>query len=320
MQPLNHFQVWFVFRVHRRFFGPARRQLFLRVPPHRRRRRAGGPAALPATGAGGSAARARGATRATGRAATQRTRCTPSSGAERGSVRGEGAGARGTSRPALERAGERAGTRFDCRRAAIERAAEEMRAARLGGGRRCGANAARRSAPRAGARAAPTPPKHSRAAATVQPRWYDLNAAYKERTNYDKAAPPPHPPSAVIARGGGSEPIDGVFFLGHRSKGTFGAAGYLLLREGGNVLVDCARPDERLVDAVRALGGAKWHLMSHTDDVAGHHEWHGTHWHSRSPLRSALARVRTGSRPDWHADTSVPTTFLFANSTGYALR
>lgn len=66
------------------------------------------------------------------------------------------------------------------------------------------------------------------------------------------------------------EVAPGVFHCGYHSEDSFGATSYLLRHPEGNVLVDCPRFAAPLVKRIEALGGAKWMLLTHRDDVAEH--------------------------------------------------
>jgi glyoxylase-like metal-dependent hydrolase (beta-lactamase superfamily II)/ferredoxin len=66
---------------------------------------------------------------------------------------------------------------------------------------------------------------------------------------------------------------EGLYYLGYASESSFGAAAFLLIRAGGNVMVDSPRFHEPLAKAIEALGGAKWLMLTHRDDVADHAEW-----------------------------------------------
>lgn len=70
------------------------------------------------------------------------------------------------------------------------------------------------------------------------------------------------------------ERIDGeVYFCGFASEDSFGGASYLIRRPDGNVLVDSPRFTEPLARRIEALGGARWMLLTHIDDVADHAKW-----------------------------------------------
>lgn len=61
-----------------------------------------------------------------------------------------------------------------------------------------------------------------------------------------------------------------VYHLGYHSEASFGAASYLVRREGGNVLVDSPRFTGPVVDALERLGGVRYMFLTHQDDVADH--------------------------------------------------
>jgi glyoxylase-like metal-dependent hydrolase (beta-lactamase superfamily II)/ferredoxin len=64
-----------------------------------------------------------------------------------------------------------------------------------------------------------------------------------------------------------------VLDCGYAAESSFGAASWLVLREGGNVLVDSPRFAKPLLDRIRALGGARFLFLTHRDDVADHARW-----------------------------------------------
>ena len=81
------------------------------------------------------------------------------------------------------------------------------------------------------------------------------------------------PGGALIKRAQASFPIPvsgDVFFCGDTSADSFGAASYLIRRPDGNVLVDSPRFAAPLVKRLEELGGVKWLVLSHQDDVADH--------------------------------------------------
>jgi glyoxylase-like metal-dependent hydrolase (beta-lactamase superfamily II) len=61
-----------------------------------------------------------------------------------------------------------------------------------------------------------------------------------------------------------------VHYCGYASKSSYGAASYLVRREGGNVLVDSPRAARPLMDRIESLGGVARMFLSHRDDVADH--------------------------------------------------
>lgn len=63
---------------------------------------------------------------------------------------------------------------------------------------------------------------------------------------------------------------EGVYYCGFAAESSFGAASYLILRPGGNVLVDSPRASKPLVERLKALGGVQTMFLTHRDDVADH--------------------------------------------------
>ncbi len=81
----------------------------------------------------------------------------------------------------------------------------------------------------------------------------------------------PRAKEAVVAF---PDPIDNnVYHMGFHSPDSFGATSYLLVREGGNVLMDSPRYNEALAKRVEALGEVKTMYLTHRDDVADHARW-----------------------------------------------
>ena len=62
----------------------------------------------------------------------------------------------------------------------------------------------------------------------------------------------------------------GVYHCGYHAAASFGAASYLLVRPAGNVLMDSPRFNAPLVKRLEALGGVRWMVLSHQDDLADH--------------------------------------------------
>jgi glyoxylase-like metal-dependent hydrolase (beta-lactamase superfamily II) len=70
------------------------------------------------------------------------------------------------------------------------------------------------------------------------------------------------------------EPVEGdVHYCGWAAAGSFGARSYLVVRPGGNVLVDSPRFAAALVERIAALGGVRWMFLTHRDDVADHRKF-----------------------------------------------
>jgi glyoxylase-like metal-dependent hydrolase (beta-lactamase superfamily II)/ferredoxin len=67
------------------------------------------------------------------------------------------------------------------------------------------------------------------------------------------------------------EPLGGgVYFCGFASERSYGAQSYLIVRPGGNVLVDSPRAAGPLFRAIERLGGVRVMFLTHRDDVADH--------------------------------------------------
>jgi glyoxylase-like metal-dependent hydrolase (beta-lactamase superfamily II)/ferredoxin len=67
------------------------------------------------------------------------------------------------------------------------------------------------------------------------------------------------------------EPVDAnVHFCGFASEDSFGGSSYLLVRPGGNVLVDSPRFTAPLARRIEGMGGVRWMFLTHLDDVADH--------------------------------------------------
>lgn len=62
--------------------------------------------------------------------------------------------------------------------------------------------------------------------------------------------------------------IEGVFRLGYNAPASFGAHSFLIVRPGGNCMVDSPRWTRAVVDAIAARGGLAEVLLTHRDDVA----------------------------------------------------
>jgi glyoxylase-like metal-dependent hydrolase (beta-lactamase superfamily II)/ferredoxin len=71
------------------------------------------------------------------------------------------------------------------------------------------------------------------------------------------------------------EPIvENISFCGFASESSFGASSYLIVRPGGNVLVDSPRFTAPLVRRIEAMGGVALMFLTHRDDVADHEKFH----------------------------------------------
>ncbi len=78
---------------------------------------------------------------------------------------------------------------------------------------------------------------------------------------------------AQAARAFPEEIAPGVHDCGYAARSSFGATSWLVVRPGGNVLVDSPRFAVPLAERVRALGGIRLMFLTHRDDVADHARW-----------------------------------------------
>lgn len=64
-----------------------------------------------------------------------------------------------------------------------------------------------------------------------------------------------------------------IYYLGFHSEHSFGASSWFVTREGGNVLFDSPRFHPRLAKRIKEMGGARYMVLSHRDDVCDHVKW-----------------------------------------------
>jgi len=69
------------------------------------------------------------------------------------------------------------------------------------------------------------------------------------------------------------ELADNVYLCGHNHRSSFGAHSYLVVRPGGNLLVDSPQFTRKLVTPFEEMGGIAKILLSHRDDVADADRW-----------------------------------------------
>ena len=71
------------------------------------------------------------------------------------------------------------------------------------------------------------------------------------------------------------EDLPGIFHLGYHDEATFAAAPYLIVREPaeGNIMIDVPRYSSSLASQVELLGGIKYIVLTHKDDVGDHESW-----------------------------------------------
>lgn len=63
---------------------------------------------------------------------------------------------------------------------------------------------------------------------------------------------------------------ENVYYCGFAAASSYGASSYLIVRSGGNILVDSPRFNSQLVRKIEALGGVRYMFLTHRDDVADH--------------------------------------------------
>lgn len=61
---------------------------------------------------------------------------------------------------------------------------------------------------------------------------------------------------------------DEVYHTGFHAENSFGAASYFIKSEEGNILIDSPRFVKKLSDKFRQMGGIRYQLLTHKDDVA----------------------------------------------------
>ena len=71
--------------------------------------------------------------------------------------------------------------------------------------------------------------------------------------------------------------VPGIYFNGYSSRHTFGASSWLATSDDFAIMFDCPRYNEKLATAIEettaAIGGVKYLVISHSDDVYGHEKW-----------------------------------------------
>lgn len=68
-------------------------------------------------------------------------------------------------------------------------------------------------------------------------------------------------------------PAGDVHYCGWASRKSYGASSYLVVRPGGNVLIDSPRFNAPLARRIAVLGGLAAIVLTHRDDVADHGRW-----------------------------------------------
>lgn len=64
-----------------------------------------------------------------------------------------------------------------------------------------------------------------------------------------------------------------VYHLGHHDRRSYGAAPYFIKRSQGNIMIDVPRWSPWLAQRLQALGGVKYLVLTHRDDVGAHQKW-----------------------------------------------
>jgi glyoxylase-like metal-dependent hydrolase (beta-lactamase superfamily II)/ferredoxin len=95
------------------------------------------------------------------------------------------------------------------------------------------------------------------------------------------------------------EPVDqNVHFCGFAAESSYGASSYLIVRPGGNILVDSPRFSLPLVRRIEEMGGIRWMFLTHRDDVADHQKWASRFLAERIMHRADLTpRITEVERP-----------------------
>ena len=79
--------------------------------------------------------------------------------------------------------------------------------------------------------------------------------------------------SRAAARSFPERVADNVYFCGYASVDSYGAASWFVTRRDGNVLIDSPRAASTLMKRVAELGGVRWLVLTHRDDIADHEAW-----------------------------------------------
>lgn len=64
-----------------------------------------------------------------------------------------------------------------------------------------------------------------------------------------------------------------IFHLGFHSEHSFGASSWFVKRKNGNIMFDSPRFNPGLAKRIKELGGARYMVLSHRDDVRDHAKW-----------------------------------------------
>ena len=106
---------------------------------------------------------------------------------------------------------------------------------------------------------------------------------------------------ALITR----HPSGAVHYCGWASRRSFGASSWLIVRPGGNVMVDVPRWSAPLARRIQALGGVHTLVLTHRDDVADHDRW-ARAFGCRRWIHAADADAAPGAEHQLHGAEPVP--------------
>lgn len=67
---------------------------------------------------------------------------------------------------------------------------------------------------------------------------------------------------------------ENVYYCGYTSKDSYGASSFFITHPDGNILIDSPRFHPQLIKEFEELGGVKYMLLTHQDDVADHELFH----------------------------------------------
>ena len=109
---------------------------------------------------------------------------------------------------------------------------------------------------------------------------------------------------AAVARGFPDPVGGGVYHCGYHHPGSYGAASYLIVRPGGNVMVDVPRFAAPLVARIEEMGGIGLMFLSHRDDIAGHEKF-AHHFGCRRVMHVDDVDTSTGDI-EWQPDGRDP--------------
>lgn len=97
-----------------------------------------------------------------------------------------------------------------------------------------------------------------------------------------------------------------VFHLGFHDEASFGAASYLIRRPGGNIMFDVPRWNPSLASRIEKLGGVRYIILSHKDDVAAHQKY-ASRFGATRIIHSLEANSRQGTeKAEWKLEGEGP--------------